>query len=437
MVIKEALPEGWKVVRLGEVCEKILGGGTPSTNKVEYWNGTIPWISSADIYGLKEVLPRKFINNQAITNSTTNILSKGGIIVVTRVGLGKIAIAPYDICFSQDNQGLVLNDKRITQSYALICLSKAVQAFKHQSRGTTINGVTKKQLVELEIPLPPLQEQHLIVEKIEELFSELDKSIENLKTAQQQLKVYRQAVLKWAFEGKLTNEQVEEGELPDGWEWVKVNGVADTYGGYAFKSNDFKTQGKYQVLRMGNVRPGIIRYKESAVFIDNIEESILSRSLLQENDVIITQTGTRQKRDYGFTALITKPNLLLNQRIAAIRCFQNYSPKFLLYFTWTDNFKNQFFENETGNVGQGNVGMKAVTETLIPFCKIEEQQQVVQEIESRLSVCDNIEETITTSLQQAEALRQSILKKAFEGKLVGAIHKSPLHESPLHESHVV
>ena len=169
---------------------------------------------------------------------------------------------------------------------------------------------------------------------------------------------------------------------------------------------------------MGNVRPGVLRFDESPVFVDNIDENVLNKALLQINDIIITQTGTRKKRDYGFTALINKANLLLNQRIAAIRFADSYLPKFFLYFSWTDKFKDQFFANETGNVGQGNVGMKAVTETLIPFPAIEEQNKIVQAIESRLSVADKMEESITQSLQQSEALRQSILKKAFEGRLV-------------------
>jgi type I restriction enzyme, S subunit len=414
----QQLPKNWKLVKLADVCEKILGGGTPSTKIENYWNGDIPWISSADIIGIKEMNPHRKITIEAVRNSTTNILPKGGIVVVTRVGLGKLAIAPYDICFSQDSQGLILNEKLINQSYALIYLSKAVQKFKQESRGTTISGVTKKQLTELQISLPPLPTQRLIVSKIEELFSELDKGIENLRMAQQQIKTYRQSVLKWAFEGRLTNENVKDGELPEGWKRVEVKEVAETYGGYAFKSSEFKEEGKYQVLRMGNVRPGILRYDESPVYMNIVDEKVLSRSLLQINDVIITQTGTRKKRDYGFTVLIPKSNLLLNQRIAAIRFKEKYIPKFFLYFSWTDMFKDQFFANETGNVGQGNVGMKAVTETLVPYCSVEEQQNIVQEIESRLSVADKMEESINYCLQKSDALTQSILKKAFEGKLV-------------------
>jgi type I restriction enzyme S subunit len=270
----------------------------------------------------------------------------------------------------------------------------------------------------MEIVLPPLAIQQAIVSKIEELFSALDKGIEDLKTAQQQLKTYRQSVLKWAFEGKLTNENVKDDVLPKGWEMVQIKDIASTYGGYAFKSGEFKSEGKYQVLRMGNVRPGIVRYDENPVFLDIVEQSVLNRSLLNIDDVIITQTGTRKKRDYGFTTLISKNNLLLNQRIASIRFNETYSPKFFLYYSWTDLFKDQFFANETGNVGQGNVGMKAVTETFIPNPTLNEQHFIVQEIESRLSVADKMEESIAQSLQQAEALRQSILKKAFSGELV-------------------
>jgi type I restriction enzyme S subunit len=271
---------------------------------------------------------------------------------------------------------------------------------------------------QIPVPLAPLNEQKRILAKLEKLLADLDKGIEYLETTKQQLKVYRQAVLKWAFEGKLTNRDVKDGELPNGWDSKKISQVADTFGGYAFKSGEFESKGKFQVIRMGNVRPGILRLDESPVFISKLEEKALSKAILKVNDIIVTQTGTKGKRDYGFTALISKDNLLLNQRIAAIRCNEDCVPKFLLYYTWTNKFKDQFFANETGNVGQGNVGMKAVTDTIIWIPKPAEQIKVVSEIESRLSVCDKIEETIESSLQQAEALRLSIIKKAFEGKLV-------------------
>ena len=163
--------------------------------------------------------------------------------------------------------------------------------------GSATNYIRIGNFNEYNISIPPLPEQQAIVSKIEELFSELDKGIENLKAAQQQLKVYRQSLLKWAFEGRFGYAQrppnsVKDGELPEGWKKVQIKDVAETFGGYAFKSSEFLTQGKYQVLRMGNVRPGVIRYSESPVYLDEVDKNILNRALLQINDVSITQTGT-------------------------------------------------------------------------------------------------------------------------------------------------
>lgn len=406
----------WQIKKLGEICN-FVGGGTPSKNNPDFWNGGIPWASIKDIKGQYLTKTTDYITDEGLKKSATNVANPNEIILATRINPGRPIIAKIQTSINQDLK-IVRPKIEINNGFLYYLFLNIENDIIKLSNGTTVLGITLNSLNEIDIYLPPLQTQQAIVSKIEELFSELDKGIEDLKTAQLQLKTYRQSVLKWAFEGKLTNENVKDGELPEGWEMVQIKDVASTYGGYAFKSGEFKSQGKYQVLRMGNVRPGIVRYDESPVFLDEVEQSILNRSLLRIDDVIITQTGTRKKRDYGFTTLISKSNLLINQRIASIRFNENYLPKFFLYYSWIDLFKNQFFANETGNVGQGNVGMKAVTETLIPNPSIEEQHLIVQEIESRLSVADKMEESIAQSLHKAEALRQSILKKAFSGELV-------------------
>ena len=213
---------------------------------------------------------------------------------------------------------------------------------------------------------------------------------------------------------------------------MRLGDVSEAFGGYAFKSQDFRDNGIYQVLRIGNIRPGIIRSWESPIFM-NPPEEMLEKSKLEVGDIVITLTGTKRKRDYGFTAEIKEPNYLLNQRLAAIRFSYKNLSRFFLYCSWTDSFKDQFFEYETGNVGQGNVGMKGVTTVLIPLCSAEEQHQIVQEIESRLSECDNMESTIAASMQQAEALRQSILKKAFEGRLLNDKELEAVRQDPAWE----
>ncbi len=209
-----SLSKGWVWTRVGELYD-IIGGGTPSTSVEAYWKGDTPWITSADIQGLKDIKPRRFITKTAIKDSATNLVSAGSLIVVTRVGLGKVALAEVPLCFSQDSQALIKKGDVINENYALYYLSQAVQIFKYKHRGTTIPGVTKKQLAELMVALPPLPEQHRIVAKIEELFTRLDAGVEALRKVKAEIRRYRQAVLKHAFEGRLTEEwrKAHKGEL--------------------------------------------------------------------------------------------------------------------------------------------------------------------------------------------------------------------------------
>ena len=156
----------WPMVKLGEVCEEILSGGTPSTKIHDYWQGNIPWITSADIIDIHTIRPRRYINDIALQKSATNLIPKGNIIVVTRVGLGKLVKNEIDVCISQDSQGLILNSV-INAGFLIYILRKEVQKFKTSSQGSTIQGVTKKQLESIKIPLPPLAMQEEIVAEVD------------------------------------------------------------------------------------------------------------------------------------------------------------------------------------------------------------------------------------------------------------------------------
>ncbi len=156
----------WPMVALDDVCKTILSGGTPSTKQEEYWKGDIPWITSADICNIRTAEPRRFITQDAIVNSATNLIPKGNVIVVTRVGLGKLFTNSFDVCISQDSQGLILSEG-IDANYLVYVLKPRVEEFKSISQGSTIQGVTKKQLAGVQIPLPSLEIQQEIVAEIE------------------------------------------------------------------------------------------------------------------------------------------------------------------------------------------------------------------------------------------------------------------------------
>ena len=276
---------------------------------------------------------------------------------------------------------------------------------QQKGTGTTFKAITQDVVKNLVIPVPSISEQERIVARIEELFSQLDSGVETLKKAKQQLAVYRQAVLKEAFQG-----------YP---QQIQLNKISHVITGYAFKSKMYSEYGQYVVVKIGNVKP--FRFDFSRDFTHTMEDSkeILRRYLLKDGDCLITLTGTRGKRDYGFVVMVDgQTNLLLNQRVAALRFNQSLAfPKFFQYYLSSPLFRNSFFSYETGNVGQGNVGIKALSEPMVVCPPIEKQREITKQIESRLSVCDSIEQTIDDTLRQAEALRQSILKKAFKGGL--------------------
>lgn len=198
-------PTHWEVKKLGEIFN-VIGGGTPNTNNAEFWGGNISWISSADID--KEnfnAIPRKFITENAIQNSATNLVPKNTIIVVTRVGLGKVAITKEPMCFSQDSQALIPFEK-INVKFMAYQIKQIAQNFINISRGTTINGITKQNLKDCKICVPPLSEQNLIVDEIDRRFAIVDKTLNLIDKSIQNAKNLKQSILKKAFSGELRSD---------------------------------------------------------------------------------------------------------------------------------------------------------------------------------------------------------------------------------------
>jgi len=443
------LPRGWLWTNVGQIYG-IVGGGTPSTKVKEYWDGDIPWITSADIYGLKDIQPQRFVTKEGIADSATNLVPERSIVVVTRVGLGKVALAEKPLCFSQDSQALIGNSSLVHPEYALHYLSVAVQIFKYKHRGTTIGGVTKKQLHELPFPLAPFNEQVRIAAKLEELFTRLDAGVEGLRKIRVQLKRYRQAVLKYAFEGKLTEEwrkthkhQIqpfvvvrERGsnrteknnkqssanladlpELPENWTWVQIGLCSDAVSGYAFKSRDFCKDGDMPVVKIGN-----IGYSE---FVDQGGEYLPFTFINQFREYVVESDTILM----ALTRPITKNTLkvcvypkdaktgLLNQRVAMIKPHEMIMKGFLFVYLQSSFFKKQVLEGMSETL-QPNLSPIMLKTFFVPLPPLPEQKEITKEIEYRFSTSGNVELVLQHSIEQEERLRQSVLEAAFEGKLV-------------------
>lgn len=295
----------------------------------------------------------------------------------------------------------------------------------HQKMMTTISGVggsltraNPNQIALFEIPIPPLPEQQAIVAKIEELLSELDNGKQQLLTAQKQLKVYRQSLLKWAFDGKLTNKNVKDGELPKGWKKVELKNVVEKISDGPFGSNlksiDYVDKG-VRVIRLENI--GEMEFRdEYKTFITPEKYETIKRHTVGKGDIIFSSFISDSIRSVVLPDFIEKA-------INKADCFlvradeTKMRKKYLAYYFSTKAMQNQLV-NQIHGATRPRINTTQLKASLIPFAPINEQDEIVSELESKLTVCDKIDETISQSLLQAETLRQSILKQAFEGRLV-------------------
>lgn len=261
--------------------------------------------------------------------------------------------------------------------------------------GTAQPQITCQNMREFEVPICNLSEQNRIVARIEELFSELDSGVETLKTVKQQLEVYRQAVLKQAF-SQATN-MVTFGSIMNS----RLGKMLD-------KDKNLGIPRKY--LRNINVR--WFSFDLSDLLEMRIEESETDKYTISKNDLVICEGG-----EPGRCAVWDEEDSVFYQKaLHRVRFNDDSNPKFYMYYLW--------FAAQTGNLSPFFTGMgikhltgQSLVKVPVPSTSRAVQDEIVSEIESHLSVCDSIEKTVDTALQQAEAMRQSILKQAFEGRL--------------------
>ena len=386
-----------EVKKLKECCT-IIAGQSPES---KYYNSNgdgLPFFQGKADFG--ELYP----SIRVYCSQPTKIAEKDDILLSVRAPVGPTNLAPCKVGIGRGLTAIRPSEVLLTR-YVLLFFRYFEAQLASKGTGTTFKAITQDVVKNLEIPIPPLPEQERIVARIEELFSQLDAGVETLKKTKAQLVVYRQAVLKEAFEGDYPRKQLKE--------------FSKAISGFAFKSSRYSPDGNYVVVKIGNVKERHFDFSRDLTKTLEADDSILEKYLLRRGDCLITLTGSRGKRDYGFVAMVgNQNNYLLNQRVAALRFDQSVAlPEFFQYYLASPSYRDMFFGYETGNVGQGNVGIKALLDPYVILPDIDMQKRIVEDVEDRLSVCDSIEQTVDTALQQAEAMRQSILKDAFEGRL--------------------
>ena len=439
------LPYNWNEVKMPDVVEW-SSGGTPKSDNKKYYNGDIPWLIIGDLNdGIINSSTTK-ITEFGLSNSSAKYVEKDSVLLGMYGSIGKLGIAGMKLT---TNQAIAFTKTLfgINNKYLFYYLKLIKNKLFSLSKGGTQKNISLTVINSLTIPLPPFPEQNRIVAKIDSLFSELDNNVTLLKNVKTQLAIYRQSVLKWAFKGKLTEEWrkknkfdscetvlenvkiIKENErtnnklfnidqefplydLPKEWKWVSIGNISKgvEYGTSAKSSKN----GKIVVLRMGNIQNGIFIYND-LVYTSNKKE--IEKYKLFENDVLFNRTNSPEL--VGKTALYSGaiPSIFAGYLIR-LNQISYINAKYLTYFLNSPHAKECGNIAKTDGVNQSNINGTKLSSYPFPICSKSEQIAIVAAIESRLSVCDKIEQTIDQTLALSDQLRQSILKKAFEGRLV-------------------
>lgn len=274
---------------------------------------------------------------------------------------------------------------------------------KYQAGSNNLRNLKFGDFMKIKFPLPPLSEQRAIVKKLESLFSSLDAGVADLKKAQQQLKIYRQAVLKKAFEG-ITETII----LNDAGSW-KGGGTPST------QNKDFWENGNINWVSSQDVKTKYIEDTERKITSIAIENS--STKWIEKNALLfVVRSGILRR---VFPIAIAKVDLCVNQDIQTLTLNEKYLTEFVYWYLMGNEYDIRHNCAKDGTTVE-SIDVSKLKKYKLPTCKLDEQKEIVKQIESRLSVCDSIEQNIKEGLEKAEALRQSILKKAFEGNLLTA-----------------
>ena len=188
----------WEDGQLGTIA-KMVSGGTPSTSVAAYWSGGIPWITGADILGQSVANIRRHITEEAVEGSPTSIVAKGNLLVVSRTGVGKLAIAPFDVAISQDFTGVVPNRDKLSSRFLFRYLDFCQHVLTNQNQGTSIKGITRDALAEVLVPLPPLPEQRAIAT----VLSDMDAEIAALERRLDKTRAIKQGMMQQLLTGSI------------------------------------------------------------------------------------------------------------------------------------------------------------------------------------------------------------------------------------------
>lgn len=409
------MSEGWELKKLGEVCKFVRGpfGGSLKKNCfVE--RGNAVYEQQHAIYNQFSDI-RYFINDEKFEEMKRFELKPGDLVMSCSGTMGKVAIVPLNIQKGIINQALLklTPSSNLDIEYLRYWMNSPdfIQRIEENTVGAAIKNVASvKILKQIEIPAPPLQEQHQIVAILDQAFAAIDQAKANIEK--------NIANAKELFQSKLNEIFSQRGE---DWEEKKLGKVCNVLNGYAFKSKEAIENSNTQLLRMGNLYKNILDLNRNPVFYPDSFSEKFKDFILKKGDLIMSLTGTVDKTDYGYTVKLpkTEVDLLLNQRIMKIEVNNSIelNKDYLMNYLLSPDFLKQLYNTASGT-RQANLSSKTILTLKIKYpSKIAEQNKIVEKLSQLRKDTIKLEKKYLVKVNTLEELKKSILQKAFVGAL--------------------
>lgn len=475
------LPATWARASLGELGQW-YGGGTPSKAVEAFWKGgEVPWFSPKDMKGFRLHASEDRITQAAVVRGNVDLFERDTVLMVVRSGIlahtFPVSIAAVEGTMNQDLKGLVPS-RGIHSSYVAYALRNLGRDILHScsKEGTTVHSIETAALHRFEIPIAPTKEQRRIVRKLDELLSDLDAGVAALERARINLKRYRAAVLKAAVEGRLTekwraaHQKVEPASkllerilserrkkweeaqlkkhadkgkappkgwkekyvepaaldasslppLPKNWVWVRAEQVCEfiTKGTTPPASQLFPAKGDVPFIKVYNLTSrGTLDFSINATYVSRQTHSgFLARSCVFPGDVLMNIVGP----PLGKVSIVPDEFLEwnINQAIAIFRPVRGLDRKYLASCLLTGSVLDWAVSRGKATAGQINLTLEICRDLPLPLAPSAEQGVIAQEVSRHMSIVEAQEEMFSRVELRGAHLRQSILKRAFEGRLV-------------------
>jgi type I restriction enzyme, S subunit len=339
-------------------------------------------------------------------------LAKSGQVILSEIWgkKGAIGFVPSEgegaLCTSHFFLFDVIKEKIEPKYLQMIFAANYLESqLDEQAKGTTgYAAVRPKYLLAAKIPLPPLEEQQRIVARIESLAA----NIEEARGLREKAVVGAEAIIPAVMHGKFDFDGSE----------TTVGDFATVQGGFAFASESYDEKGTHQVVRIGNVRDGYLDLTRALVRWNPASDKRVLKYELNPGDLVISMTGTREKRDYGFIAIVPDNHLLLlNQRVGRFVIHREIDHNYLFQFLRSPFFRDRLFPSATGTANQANIGNGDIERINFAPPPLSEQQQIVADLEVLQAKIDQLKCLQAETSKELDAILPSVLDKAFKGKL--------------------